>query len=126
MLLVANLFWGLSFPLIKALGLLQERLLPGVGSWFSGLYTVAPRFLLATLVLVALQARDFWRVSRGELKQGTIIGVFAAMGMLFQNDGLQFTEASTSAFLTQFYAIMIPVYLALRSRQLPRLVVSLR
>ena len=121
MLLVANFFWGLSFPVIKALGMIQERLLPGVGTWFSGLYTVAPRFLLATLILMLLQARNGWQVSRGELKQGTIIGLFAAAGMLFQNDGLQFTAASTSAFLTQLYAIMIPVYLAIRGRRSPRL-----
>jgi drug/metabolite transporter (DMT)-like permease len=123
MLLVANLFWGLSFPVIKALGLVQERLLPGVGTWFSGLYTVAPRFLLAVVVLLILQARDGWQVTRGELKQGVIIGLFAAAGMLFQNDGLQFTAASTSAFLTQLYAIMIPVYLAIRARRSPRLTV---
>lgn len=123
MLLGANFFWGLSFPLIKTLALLQERLLPGVGTWFSGIYTVAPRFLLATAVLVAFQARDFWKITRGELTQGVIIGLFAAAGMLFQTDGLQFTAASTSAFLTQFYAIMIPVYLALRARRSPRITV---
>jgi drug/metabolite transporter (DMT)-like permease len=39
--------------------------------------------------------------------------------LLLQNDGLQFTAASTSAFLTQFYAIMIPVYLAMRARRNP-------
>ena len=39
--------------------------------------------------------------------------------MLFQNDGLQFTHASTSAFLTQFYAILIPVWVAIRSRRNP-------
>ena len=33
--------------------------------------------------------------------------------MVLQNDALQFTPASTSAFLTQFYAILIPVYLAM-------------
>jgi len=125
MLLVANLFWGLSFPVIKALGMVQERLLPGVSTWFSGLYTVAPRFLLATLILLIVQARSGWRVTRGELKQGVIIGLFAAMGMLFQNDGLQFTAASTSAFLTQLYAVLIPVYLAIRSRRNPRATVWL-
>src|SRR5688572_24188361 len=120
MLLVANFFWGLSFPTIKALGMVQVQLFPGVGTWFSGLYTVAPRFLLAALVLAFLQARNWWKISRGELKQGVIIGLFAAAGMLFQNDGLQFTAASTSAFLTQFYAIMIPVYLSIRTRRSPR------
>lgn len=39
--------------------------------------------------------------------------------MLFQNDGLQFTSASTSAFLTQLYAILIPLWVALRTRRLP-------
>jgi drug/metabolite transporter (DMT)-like permease len=118
MLLVANLFWGLSFPVIKALLLLHERLLPSSGVWLTAVYTVAPRFLLATLVLVALQARDFWKVTRGEVTQGVVIGLFAATGMLLQNDGLQFTAASTSAFLTQLYAVLIPVYLGVRSRRL--------
>jgi drug/metabolite transporter (DMT)-like permease len=39
--------------------------------------------------------------------------------MLFQNDGLQYTAASTSAFLTQFYAILIPVWVAVRKRHNP-------
>lgn len=123
MLLVATFFWGISFPLIKAIALLHERLLPGVGTWFSGFYVVAPRFVVATLVLAAFQATSFWKVSAPELKQGVIIGLFAAAGMLFQNDGLQFTAASTSAFLTQFYAILIPVYLAIRRRRSPGAVV---
>jgi len=72
-----------------------------------------------------VQARSGWRVTRGELKQGVIIGLFAAMGMFFQNDGLQFTAASTSAFLTQLYAVLIPVYLAIRSRRNPRVTVWL-
>ena len=119
MLLLANLFWGLSFPLIKSIGMLHGVLLPGVGTWFSACYTVAPRFLLAVLVLVALRPRGFWRVTRGELKQGGVIGLFLAGGMLLQNDGLQFVPASTSAFLTQLYAILIPVWLALRARRSP-------
>ena len=119
MLVVANFFWGLSFPVIKSILLLHERLVPTAGPWFSTFYTVAPRFLLATLVLVAWQGRDCWRVTVGELRQGVVIGLFAALGMMFQNDGLQFTAASTSAFLTQFYAIMIPVWLAVRTRRNP-------
>jgi drug/metabolite transporter (DMT)-like permease len=51
------------------------------------------------------------------------IGLFAAGGMLLQNDGLHFTAASTSAFLTQFYAILIPVYVAWRARRRPTAIV---
>ena len=119
MLLVANFFWGLSFPLIKAIVLLHEKLLPAAGTWFSAVYSVAPRFLLATLIMLALRPRDAWRATAGEWKQGVIIGLFAAAGMLLQNDALQFTAASTSAFLTQFDAVLIPVWLAVRARRNP-------
>jgi len=51
--------------------------------------------------------------------------VSSSLGMLFQIDGMQYTSASVSAFLTQFYAILIPVYLALRFRRSPPLVIWL-
>lgn len=123
MLLLATVFWGLSFPLIKTILFLHGQLVPEAGSWFSAIYTVAPRFLLGMLVLVALKPRAWRGLTRGEIKQGVVIGLFAAAGMLFQNDALQFTAASTSAFLTQFYAIMIPIYLAVRARRNPGAVV---
>lgn len=119
MLLLANFFWGLSFPLIKVLVLLHAKLLPEAGTWFSAIYTVAPRFLLAVAIMLALRPRDCWRASAREWRQGVILGLFAAAGMLLQNDALQFTAASTSAFLTQFYAILIPVWIALRARHNP-------
>jgi drug/metabolite transporter (DMT)-like permease len=119
MLLVANLCWGLSFPLIKSILLLHERIIPEAGTWFSAIYTVAPRFFLAFLVLMALKPLAWRGVTRGELKQGLVIGLFASAGMLLQNDALQFTSASTSAFLTQFYAILIPIYVAVRARRNP-------
>ena len=119
MLVVANFYWGLSFPVIKAIALLHAKLLPEAGTWFAAIYTVAPRFLLATAILFALRPRDCWRATPSEWRQGLLLGVFATAGMLFQNDGLQFTAASTSAFLTQFSAILIPVWLALRARRNP-------
>lgn len=119
MLLVANLFWGLSFPVIKSVLLLHDQFFGVTGTWFSTIYTVAPRFLLATIILMLWLGRGFWRVTAGERKQGVIIGLFAAAGMFFQNDGLQYTAASTSAFLTQFYAILIPIWLAARMRRNP-------
>jgi len=119
MLLVANFLWGLSFPLIKSVLMLHERLLPEASTWFSAIYTVAPRFALAFLVLLALKPLAWSGLTRGEVKQGVVIGLFAAAGMLLQNDAMQFTAASTSAFLTQFYAILIPIYVAVRMRRNP-------
>jgi drug/metabolite transporter (DMT)-like permease len=119
MLLLANGLWGLSFPLIKAVTLLHAELVPAAGTWFSAVYTVAPRFLLAVAVLLILRPREAWRANAGERRQGLLLGLFTAAGLLLQNDALQFTSASTSAFLTQFYAVMIPVWLALRRRVNP-------
>lgn len=119
MLVLANLFWGLSFPLIKAIALTHLHLLPASNTWFVTAWTVGPRFILAAAVLLLWQRRSLATITRKEGQQGVALGLFAGAGMLFQTDGLQFTAASTSAFLTQFYAIMIPVYLALQSRRAP-------
>ena len=123
MLLLANLLWGLSFPLIKAMVHAHQLAVPASGTWFITAYTVAPRFLIATLVLLVLLWSKLRTFTRLELQQGVLIGLTAGTGMLFQNDGLQFTSASVSAFLTQFYAIMIPTWLALRARRWPPAVV---
>lgn len=122
-LLLATLFWGLSFPLIKAVVFTHEQLLPGSGNWFITAMTVAPRFLLAAVVMLVLARSQLGNLSRGELRQGLLLGLSNALGMLFQVDGLQFTSASVSAFLTQFYAIMIPVVVALRLRRSPPVMV---
>ena len=119
MLLLANLLWGLSFPLVKATGLLQAELLPGAGPWFLAVCTVAPRFLLATLVLLAFRPGVLRGATAAEWRQGLILGLSGAAGMLLQTDALQYTAASTSAFLTQFYALLIPAWLAWRVRRLP-------
>lgn len=123
MLVIATAGWGLSFPIIKTLALLQDRLLPAESGWFSAVYLVAPRFGLGLLALLLWRARSLRDLTRGEVRQGVIIGLFSAVGMLFQNDGLRFTAASTSAFLTQFYVLLIPIYAALRTRRLPGVVV---
>lgn len=119
MLLLANLFWGLSFPAIKAVTLLHAQLMPGASTWFSAIYTVAPRFILATILLALWQRGRLRNITRLEAKQGVIMGLFAAAGMLLQNDALQFTAASTSAFLTQLYAVLIPIWIAIRHRRSP-------
>lgn len=119
MLLLANLGWGLSFPLVKAIVPTMQAIVPDAGNWFLTAMCIAPRFVLATAVMVLLAATELRGTTRREVRQGVLLGLALAAGLLFQNDGLQFTAASTSAFLTQFYALMIPVYLALRARRWP-------
>jgi drug/metabolite transporter (DMT)-like permease len=119
MLLLANAFWGLSFPLMKAAGQLTERISPEANPWFFTAMMLMPRFILAAVVLGVVLGKQLGAITVGEWKQGLWLGGFAVLGMVLQADGLQFTEASTSAFLSQFYAILIPLWLAVRWRQNP-------
>jgi len=118
-LVLANAFWALSFPLIKGIALVHQQVAPDGGSWCITACTIAPRFLLAAVIVGVWQRGALRRFTRSELRQAAGLALFASAGMLFQNDGLQFTSASTSAFLTQFYAILIPLWIALRTRRLP-------
>ena len=124
-LVVATLFWALSFPVIKGMVLIFGQQLPGSGNWFVTAMLVGPRFLLAALLLFLWAPRLILGLTRNELRQGLLLGLSSACGMLLQVDGLQFTSASVSAFLTQFSAIMIPVVVAVRSRRLPSPVIWL-
>ncbi|MBT5900870.1 MAG: DMT family transporter [Opitutaceae bacterium] len=119
MLLLVTLFWGLSFPLMKGAGQLAARHAPDAGTWFFTGMMLMPRYILASLVLAVVLGPMLRSITRLELKQGLLIGAFASGGMLFQADGLQFTAASTSAFLSQFYAILIPLWVAWRTRRNP-------
>jgi drug/metabolite transporter (DMT)-like permease len=125
MLVFTTFLWGASFPLVKAIALAHLQVLPASGTWFITAYTVAPRFLIGTVVLLCVLAGKLRTFTRLELKQGALVGLTLGAGMLFQNDGLQFTSASTSAFLTQIYSVMIPLWLAWRLRRRPPGVVLL-
>jgi len=123
MLALASLYWGLSFPLIKAITLLNHALVPDAGTWFIACAAMAPRFILAAALLLALRGRRQGAPTHSEIRQGVGMGAFAAMGTLLQTDGLQFTAASTSSFLTQLTAILVPTWIALRHRRNPGAVV---
>jgi drug/metabolite transporter (DMT)-like permease len=123
MLALATFYWGLSFPVIKSIVLLNRALFPGAGSWFMAAEAVAPRYLVAAALMLVFAGRRIGRPTRGELWQGAGLGLFASAATLFQTDGMQYTAASTSAFLTQFAAILIPSWVAFRSRRNPGFVV---
>lgn len=118
-LTLCTLLWALSFPLMKALVLAQQPLLPGADSWFLTSLSVLYRFGLAGLLLFLFTVRRMRTATRREVEQGLVLAGFGGLGILFQMDGLSYTSASTSAFLTQGYCIFIPLWLALAHRRRP-------
>jgi drug/metabolite transporter (DMT)-like permease len=119
MLVLSTLFWAFSFPVMKALGLEQQKLLPGAGSWFLTALGVVVRFAAAGLLMLPLLIRAGGKISRREVEQGMVMAAFGVGGILFQMDGLAYTAASTSAFLTQGYTVIIPLWVALTTRRRP-------
>ena len=118
-LLFATALWGLSFPLAKTLYLAQNRLLPGADTWFLAAVSLVVRFGLAAAVLALASWRTLRELTRLELSQGIGLGIFSGGGMLLQMDGINYTAASTSAFLTSCYCVIIPVIIACRRRRWP-------
>jgi drug/metabolite transporter (DMT)-like permease len=119
MLVVATVFWGLSFPTTKALSASQQDLLPDSSSWFVAALCVVYRFAIAALVLLVLSARTLTQLTRLELEQGLGLGLFGGVGILLQVDGMAYTSASSSAFLTQCYCLWIPAWVAWRQKSRP-------
>jgi drug/metabolite transporter (DMT)-like permease len=119
MLLLGTALWALSFPSTKAIAAAHETLLPGANSWFISALCVLYRFAIAALLLALLAVRTLPKLTRSELWQGLGLGLFGGVGILLQVDGLAYTAASTSAFLTQCYCLFIPIWVALCQRRWP-------
>jgi drug/metabolite transporter (DMT)-like permease len=118
-LVIATLIWGTSFPLVKAIWLVQEKLVPNPPDFFLAALAAVARFGLAGFLIAIFSIRTLRQLTRCELAQGFGLGIFGGLGILFQMDGLAHTEASTSAFLTQFTCLFIPLWVALRRWSLP-------
>ena len=119
LLVLTTAAWGLSFPGGKALLAAANTALPGRDPWFFSSLMIAVRFGLGAVLLWLAHPRAFAQMRASEWRQGLGLGFCGGFGMLFQADGLAFAEASTSAFLTQFASVLVPVVIALRTRRLP-------
>jgi drug/metabolite transporter (DMT)-like permease len=118
---LSSVVTGASFVLTKASMQAQLPLVPGESTWFVAAQNMWPRFLIGVLMLIALHGRGVLRLTAREWRQAAFLAVCSAGGCLFQTDGMQFTTASVTAFVTQFYVILIPLWTALAHRRMPGL-----
>lgn len=119
LLVGATLLWGLSFPLLRGLELAQRAAAPEVSDFALACGDVAMRFGVAALFLFPIYGRDLGRVTMREWSQAIGLAFFAGMGACLQTLGLIRMDASLAAFLTQLYALIVPLIVAVRDRHLP-------
>ena len=124
-LAAATFFWAASFPVMRALGLHQATLAPGVNTVFCSAISLFARFAIAAFTLALWRGRDVARFTRSEFWQGSGLGIFGGIGILLQMDGVIHIDASVSAFLTQCYCIWVPLVVAFRHRVWPSRILAI-
>jgi len=109
-LLFMTLIWGVTFPMVKA-----------SLDYASPFVFITIRFVLAALIAGVLFARRISFKQRGEVWAGVLIGFFLFLGYAFQTEGLKFTAASKSAFITGLFVVMVPPLSYLILKEKPRI-----
>lgn len=110
MLFFVAFFWGTGFTVTK-IGL----------EVFSTIQMLFFRFLIATLVSFILFNKNMKKMNKQDLKSGIVMGIFLALGYVFQTFGLEGTTAGNSAFLTGTNVVMVPFFYYLVSKKKPGL-----
>ena len=118
-LMAGTAAWGLSFPVQKMLTMLQQDLVPAAGTWFLTSWIICLRSLMAAAVLLLWKPQLLRGMTREEVRQGLLLGLIGGLGLVLQADGLAHTSASTSAFLTQAYCVILPMWHCVSRRIAP-------
>ncbi|MES2705461.1 MAG: DMT family transporter [Verrucomicrobiota bacterium] len=111
--------WGLSFPVQKMLTMLQQASVPEAGSWFLTSWIICLRSLYAAGLLMLWRPKMLRGMTRAEVVQGVLLGMVGGLGLILQADGLAHTQASTSAFITQAYCVILPLWHCLSRKIFP-------
>ena len=121
MLLLTTMWWGLAYPVNKALLELQHPLAGETNELIRIGLCLGSLFGLAAICLLLLVAFRPGRFTAREFQQGVGVGIFTAAGIWLLFLGLRYTSGSTVAFLNQFYSAEIVIFVALQSRRWPSL-----
>lgn len=108
-LLSITLIWGSTFAITKS----------ALESVSPFLYT-SIRFSCAALLLGAISYRQVLSISRSVLLKGGILGMLLFVGFALQTQGLQFTTASKSAYITGLLVVLTPICQILIERRPPK------
>ncbi|MFN2597196.1 MAG: DMT family transporter [Pyrinomonadaceae bacterium] len=106
-LVLTTLVWGTTFFMAKDI----------LARW-SPLAYMTVRFAVASVLMIALFRRQFFRAPRGARGAGALLGLLMGVGFALQAAGQVYTTASKSAFITGLTTPLVPfaAYAILRAR----------
>ena len=105
-----TLIWGGTFVMIKS-----------ALAFISPMMFVSIRFLAASLLLLPFVYPLFKSISKKQLSEGFILGVFLYIGFAVQTIGLQYTTATKSAFITGTFVLFTPILQTIIEKRIPTL-----
>lgn len=107
-LLLVAASWGLNFVITKnALASISPFLYLGI------------RFLLASVLMIAIFFKNIKHIKLEDIKGGLIIGLFISIGFITQTVGLLYTTPSKSGFITGSNVVMVPFIAYFITKEFP-------
>ncbi len=98
LMLAVVMLWGAMFVLIKvALDVISPQ-------WFNAI-----RMMIAFACLALIYRKQFRRLTREAWLFGGAAGASLALGYVFQTQGLLYTTATSSAFITALVVVIVPI-----------------
>ena len=98
LMLAVVMLWGAMFVLIKvAIDVVPPQ-------WFN-----AVRMMIAFVCLGLIYRKEFRRLTREAWIFGAATGASLALGYVFQTQGLVYTTATNSAFITALVVVIVPI-----------------
>ena len=122
-LVMVNLLWGISFPVMKAANQIMAGTQTGrdADHFTAACFLIAVRFSLALVLLGLLMPRLFLGLRREHWSMGAWVGLAFSVGFVLQIVGLNYIPASRSGFLTSLSVIFTPIAMVVLERRMPRL-----
>jgi drug/metabolite transporter (DMT)-like permease len=130
MLVLTNVLWGVSFPVMKMTNLVMEHSSAdatvdhvGADSWHhvhAAAFLVFVRFAMSLVLLAILFPRMFRTMTGRQWTWGIATGLGFSAGMMLQIMALNEIPASRSGFLTSLTVVFTPVLSLLIYRHAPR------
>ena len=110
LLVLVTIIWGTTFLVVK-----ETLKLTGPFTYLALCYGVG------TLALALIFHKRLLRITRQEVMNGIIIGLFLFTAYALQTTGIQYTTVSKAGFITGMYIPLVPLFSFLFLRQRPTL-----
>lgn len=98
LMLAVVVLWGATFVLIK------QALADIAPQWFNAI-----RMVIAFTCLAFIYRRQWWQLTREAWLFGAAAGGSLGIGYIFQTQGMVYTTATNSAFITALVVVIVPI-----------------